>query len=109
MTPLSTHRNFIIPVVGEGVTIGIGSDRYPATIIEVSKNLKKIVVQYDIATPAPDCDIYSNQNWVITSDPNGRTRTYTWRKRGVWVELRQAHAVGYLSLKGRSKYINPSF
>jgi hypothetical protein len=109
MNPLQTNRNFIIPILGEGVTIGIGSDAYPATIIEVSKNLKKVVLQIDHTEPAEGFEYYGNQVYDITPDTDGRTETWTYRKRGVWAQLNSAKAVGYLSFSGRRKYSDPSF
>lgn len=108
--PLTTHRNFKIPYVGEGVTYGWGSDRYPATIIEVSKNLRTIVIQDDTATPIKEgYDYYSNQKYDITPNPEGGKQTFTWRDRGVWVKKGLAKASGFLSFSGRDKYSDPSF
>lgn len=109
MNPLQTHRNFIIPVVGMGVTMGIGSDCYPGTITWVSKNLTRIIVQYDNAEPAEGFDYYKNQVYNITPNPFGVKVAYSWRKRGVWAQKHAPKAVGYLSFNGRRKYSDPSF
>jgi hypothetical protein len=109
MNPLQTDRNFVIPVEGEGVTIGIGSDCYPATIIEVSNNNKRVTVQYDFATPIKNFDFYKNQVYSFECNANGAIEVWTYRKRGVWAQLNSAKAVGYLSFAGRRKYSDPSF
>ena len=98
-----------VPYVGQGVTIGIGSDCYPATIIEVSNNLKKVVLRHDTADPAEGFEYYGNQVYDITPNPDGAIETWTYRKRGVWAQLRSAKAIGFLSFKGRRKYSDPSF
>ncbi len=100
-----------IPYVGMGVTIGIGSDCYPGTIIEVSQNHKKIIIQHDYAEPEPGDNFnwFSNQVYNITPNQAGIKETWTYRKRGVWVRFRMPKSVGYLSLNQRSKYSDPSF
>lgn len=95
--------------VGQGVTYGIGSDRYPYTVVEVSENQKTIVIQSDNAEIGPNYDYYKNQNWIITPNPNGVKETFTLRKRGVWVKKGCAKASGYISFNGRSKYQDPCF
>ena len=45
------EATLIKPVVGEGATISYVADSYPQTIIEVSKDLKTIIVQDDEETP----------------------------------------------------------
>lgn len=106
---MKTDKNFVKPILGQGVTIGIGSDCYPATIIEISNNNKKIVVQMDYAEPGEGFKYFGNQVYNFTSDPTGIKATWTYRKRGVWVRFRMAKAVGYISFNGRRKYTDPSF
>lgn len=109
MNPLQTDKNFVKPIIGQGVTIGIGSDCYPGTIIEISNNNKKVVIQIDDTEPTEGFEYYGNQVYNITPDPTGRKETWTYRKRGVWAQLRSAKAIGYLSFNGRRKYSDPSF
>lgn len=109
MNPLQTHRNFVIPIVGMGVTMGIGSDCYPGTITWVSKNCDRIIVQHDNFEPADGYDYYSNQVYNITPNPFGTLVAYSWRKRGVWAEKGAKRAIGYLSLNTRRAYQDPSF
>jgi len=99
----------VIPVVGMGVTMGIGSDCYPGTITWVSGNGKNIVVQYDSSKPAKGFDYFGNQVYDITPDPFGTKVAYSFRKRGVWAPKGAKTAVGYLSFNGRRKYSDPSF
>ena len=37
-----------VPEVGMGATVGVGSDRYPATIIEVNKGKDGVVTSFAI-------------------------------------------------------------
>ena len=97
------------PYVGLGVTYGIGSDCYPATIISITNKDKKIVIQFDFYTPTEGYDYFKNQVYTFTPNPFGRTQTWTLRKNGHWVPLNSAKAVGYLSFKGRRAYSDPSF
>jgi len=109
MNPLQTNRNFVIPIIGQGVTMGVGSDCYPCTIVEISNNNKKIVIQMDEAEPAEGFKYFGNQVYNITPCPTGIKSIWTWRKSGVWVRFRMAKSVGYLSMNGRRKYTDPSF
>jgi len=102
--------DIIIPEEGMGVTLGIGSDRYPATIIEVSENKKKIVVQMDKYKPAPDYNYYGNQVYEYAEDPDGNQYCFTLRKNGRWHETGCKIGSGFqISFRGRSAYSDPSF
>lgn len=99
----------VTPKVGDGATYGIGSDCYACTVIGVSRNEKEVTVQFDEATPAEGYDYYRNQVYNFKRNPAGQVFTFTWRKRGVWVEKNRAKACGYISFNGRRQYSDPSF
>lgn len=60
--------------VGDGATIYIGSDSYPATI--VSRTEKTITVQRDDFRAAPGSDYYGRQVWETTRNPSGSKTTF---------------------------------
>jgi hypothetical protein len=100
----------IIPEEGMGVTLGIGSDRYPATIIEVSENKKTVIVQQDIFRPAKGYEYYGNQVYEFEENPIGRQYCFTLRKNGRWKEKGSSRNGGFqISFRGRSAYSDPSF
>jgi hypothetical protein len=70
------------PTVGMGVTISVGSDRYPATIIQVTQNGKRIVFQYDTYKRTDDNGMSESQAYEFSPDPNGRVEIATLRKDG---------------------------
>lgn len=101
--------NIIEVRVGAPGTLGIGSDRYGVTVVEVSK--KEIVVQFDEAKN--EGDYYGIQRWVHTADPQGRTKRFTARtlKGGgqVWAEAGQSwKSSARLSVGYRDSYRDPS-
>jgi len=98
-----------LPQIGMGVTIGIGSDCYPATIIHVSKNFRKVTIQHDKYTPTDGYEYYKNQVYEYKRDTLGAIEVWTYRKRGIWAQLNSAKAIGYLSFNGRRAYQDPSF
>jgi hypothetical protein len=103
------EATLIKPVVGEGATISYVADSYAQTIIEVSDDLKTVVVQQDDAKHDPNTKPYSNQ-WIITRNPNGQVRTFTLRKNGRYVLKGETLKGGLkLSLGGRHHYYSYEF
>ncbi len=99
----------VVPAVDMGVTIAIGSDRYPATIIEV-KTPKKIVVQEDTVIARSQVIYNENQKYTYFPDPFGEKSTWTLRKDGAWRKQNSETNSGYrLFLSGRSQYRDPSY
>jgi hypothetical protein len=93
------------PSIGMGVTLVIGTDRYPATIIEV-KTDKTIVVQEDKSAPAPGHDYYDSQKYTYAPNPEGEKHTVTLRKDGSWRVLKRGTLV---RVGERQHYSDPSF
>jgi len=67
-----------------GVTMSVGSDRYPGTITEVSASGKRIVFQEDVATRTDTNGMSESQQYTFQQDPNGSMHIATKRKDGVW-------------------------
>lgn len=59
------------PEIGMGATIVIGTDCRPATIIFISLNKKKILLQEDKCLRLDSNGMDENQSYSYESDPNG--------------------------------------
>ena len=69
-------------VIGMGATISCGSDSYPATLIQITQNGKRIVLQEDKATRTDKNGMSECQTYDYTEDSNGRIFIATLRKDG---------------------------
>lgn len=70
------------PTVGMGVTISVGSDRYPGTIIQVTQNGRRIVFQRDSYKRTDDNGMSESQTYEFSTDLNGAIEIATLRKDG---------------------------
>lgn len=68
-----------LPKIGDGVTLQIGSDSYPGTIIAVTP--KTIMVQEDRAIGITGTYFSEIQEWQITPDANGRVFRARWSEK----------------------------
>lgn len=92
--------------LGMPVTIVVGSDLYPATIVEI-KTPKLIVIQEDIAERIDETGYYSeNQKYKYTPNPNGDKHIVSLRKHGSW-KTRKEELI--IRIGNREKYRDPSF
>lgn len=93
------------PQTGEGMTMIIGSDCYPFTVIESNPKKSTITVQADNAIPDKEngYDYFSNQVYKYERNENGTTHVLKFNKNGSWV------SDGLKFVEGRSKYQDPSF
>ncbi len=97
------------PVEGMGVTLGVGSDRYPWTVSAVL-GLKRIVVQRDQYRRTDKNGMSESQTYEFTRDPDGSTRTLTLRKNGRWVEVGESmNGGGSWGVGHRDAYQDPHF
>jgi hypothetical protein len=97
------------PKIGMGATMGIGSDCYPYTIVEILSD-KRIAVTADISTPTGKHDYFRNQDYDYTSNPDGVKEIYTLRKNGRWVrEGETMHSGRCLHIGSRRRYDDPHF
>lgn len=114
LTLVSKHNKFgvndmvqiiEIPKVGSGASIGIGSDSYPYTVIEISNGGKLIKVQRDNHKPSKGFDYFSNQIYDYTSNPDAGVEEYKLKKDGNYYDKYN----GKIYTNGRRYYQNPSF
>jgi hypothetical protein len=92
--------------VGMGATICIGSDRYPATVIQITRNGKRIVLQEDFSTRTDNNGVSEMQHYNYEANPNGTINIATLRKDGVY---RLTGGKTRVSIGCRSKYYDYSF
>jgi hypothetical protein len=97
------------PVVGNGAHISNGVDTHSVTIIFVSENGKKVIVQRDDVKPAEGAKPYSNE-WEITPNPNNPTACFTLRKNGRFCQIGDTMDTwAFLRLSGRRYYYSYEF
>lgn len=94
------------PEIGMGATLHIGSDRVPATVVQITHNNKRIVLQEDIATRTDSNGMSESQSYTYKNDPNGSLWYASKRKDGRW---RVSGGSMPVSLGVRSYYYDFSF
>lgn len=97
--------------VGMGATYGIGSDRYPFTVVEVLSETR-VVVQADRYKRIDKNGLSELQEYEYTPDPEACRTIVTRRKQGddyVWRKQGDGKGGGYFGFHGRHAYIDPSF
>ena len=94
--------------VGQGATFGIGSDRYPYTVVEVIHD-EKVVVQADDYRRTDKNGISEMQTYEYTPNPDACKITVTKRKDGFWRKVGDSNGGGRFSFKARNAYQDPSF
>jgi hypothetical protein len=67
--------------VGDKVHRIMWSDRIPATVIEVRRNGREIVIQEDTASADGENLSIGHQAWKIERNTKGPLSTFTWRSR----------------------------
>lgn len=71
-----------VPKVGDGITIGAGSDSYPGTIIEVSKSGLKFTFQYDSYRVVKGSFQTGDAEIEYAPNPDGSKYDARWTVRG---------------------------
>jgi hypothetical protein len=110
----TTPRDRSVPPglkVGDGATYGIGSDRYPFTVVEI-KSETTIIVTADNYRRIDKNGVSESQQYEYTPDPNGCRITVTRRKQGddyVWRKQGDGKGGGVFAFHGRNAYQDPSF
>ena len=102
----NTSKPATIPEVGMGATINYWSDRHPGTIIQVTRNYKRIVIQEDIATRIDNNGMSESQKYTYQPDPNGVIYIATLRKDG---RYRITGGKTFVSIGYRDRYYDYSF
>lgn len=98
----------ITPEVGMGCTILGWTDRHPGTIVEVSKNGKRIGVQGDIAVRTDNNGMSENQTYEFQRNPDAGVHYYSLRKSGKWVKVGTS-GTSDLVIGKRDKYYDYTF
>lgn len=95
------------PVVGEGCTIRVGSDRWAGTIVKVSPTMAKVWIRLDKVWPTKNCTKES-QRYMYTPNPEGTEKIATRRPAGIW-RLLGGDTWGACTFGERDFYKDPSF
>jgi hypothetical protein len=72
----------IKPEIGMGITISVGSDRYPGTIIDISASGKTITFQKDSYKRIDSNGMSEDQEYEYSPNPNGEIEQASLRKNG---------------------------
>lgn len=89
-------NNATLPVVGQGATELMYSDRYAYEVVEVSEDMKTVRLE-ELDAKAKPGSTMGDQNWILT--PTGRFKTIVWR-HGSWkVKSRRVRFVKDILLK----------
>lgn len=93
--------------IGMGATISIGSDREPATVIDISDNLRTITLQADSYVRTDSNGFSESQEYEYSPNPIGEIYKATLRKDGQYRLVGSNKST--LSLGVRRRYYNFSF
>jgi hypothetical protein len=96
------------PVVGLGVTVQIGSDRYAGTIVKVSPSGHKFEFQRDRAKPTKNSNYYGTQRHIFVPDESAEIEVATRRKDGRY-RLKGCDNYGTVYVGKRDAYTDPHF
>lgn len=96
----------IKPIIGLGCTIHHLTDKTPATIIEVSLNGKKIVIQEDAFTRTDNNGFSEVQEYAYAPNSDGAIYTATLRENG---QFKITKSKNLVSLGERRRYYDYSF
>jgi hypothetical protein len=94
------------PAIGMGATIMHWSDREPVTIIQITHNGKRLVLQSDTATRLDNNGMSESQEYEYEPNPNGEIHFATKRKNGTF---RLVGKDTLVSLGERRKYYDYSY
>lgn len=87
-------------------TYNIGSDRYPGTLIKISRKKTVLHVQLDKFEAGTGHDYYGSQKWIITRNPDGDVLKFVWSDlAGTY----RHHGTGCLTLGNWEAYQDPYF
>ena len=97
-------------VVGMGVTMKVGTDRYVYTIINVNNSKKQIKIQQDICKRI-DSNGQSDQTYEYYNNANGKIIVLSLRKNSYWKEFGKTSKQDpcRYDIGTRSRYSDPNF
>lgn len=88
-----------VPTVGMPASFGAGSDSYPATIVEVSPNGKRLWITRDsVLCSGWEHGQYEADSYVTASNMDGARTEYTLRKNGRWIPAGVEMKATYMAL-----------
>lgn len=67
--------------VGDGATIVVGSDRYPATVIEVSDSQRVVALQRDHYKRVDNNGMSEDQTYEFSRDERGMVSIFSYREK----------------------------
>tara|TARA_Y100000034_G_C6866253_1_gene394840 strand:- start:8 stop:313 length:306 start_codon:yes stop_codon:yes gene_type:complete len=95
--------------VGDGATMGVGSDCYPYTVVEI-KSPRCIIVQSDNYTRTDKNGLSESQEYDYSPNPQGGKVTLTLRSNDRWVRKGESMRGGSRwTIGSRRAYQCPSF
>lgn len=94
------------PFIGQGATIYWWSDRTPCTVIQITHNGNRLVLQEDTAIRTDNNGMSESQTYEYETNPNGTIYHATRRQNGAFRLTGQTTLV---SLGDRQKYHDYSF
>lgn len=98
-----------VPQVGDGITLAVGSDRYPGTIVRVSATGKTFWYTKDDFRRTDSNGYGGHQEYEYIIDPEGTEyRAFQKRRKGVIVGW-QSEGGSPIGLGGRRAYQDPHF
>lgn len=103
---MTSKNDSIVPVVGMGATVRIGTDRYPYTIVSISASGKTIVLQEDFYNRLDSNGLDEWQEYSYISNSNGDTITFRLGKNGYYKNNKRGL---YACIGFRRAYIDPCF
>lgn len=101
-----SNTSEVIPRVGMGATLYIGSDREPATVIQVTHNGRRVVIQEDNSIRTDNNGMSEIQEYEYERNDKGTIHIATKRKNGVF---RLVGGQVLVVLGERRKYYDYSF
>lgn len=99
----------IVPELGMGATHMMHSDRRPFTIIEISNNGRRLVIQEDTAVRTDTNGFSEQQTYTYDKNPEGVTRVITLRQDGAWREVGETKGSSVYHIGSRRYYYDYSF
>ena len=97
---LSETANAPSVKAGDGATILGWTDRKACTVVEVTKNGKRIVVTRDIATRIDKNGMSEAQTYEYATDPEGYRQVFTWRSNKRYVAEGSPASTGTVCVVG---------